>query len=121
MLIYFINNIYNFLKPSPLKKLQVGTIFETSGYDKNRSRAKVLAIDIVNNQKIFSINLNPIGEPTYTTSKSGQKINISSIGHLPVSEKTLKNWGIKIIGQENVSDSELEGYKIWKESAGGAF
>lgn len=44
-----------------------------------------------------------------------------SIGHLPLSRKTFASSDPVFISQQSVSDNELEGYKMWKESSGKTF
>jgi hypothetical protein len=44
-----------------------------------------------------------------------------SIGHLPLSRTSFAAWKPVFLSQQSVSESELEGYKIWKEANGGVF
>jgi hypothetical protein len=43
------------------------------------------------------------------------------IGHLPLSARNFAQWEPMIIGHEEVSPEELEGYNYWKESGGGVW
>ena len=43
------------------------------------------------------------------------------IGHLPLSARNFAQWEPMIIGHEEVSPEELEGYNLWKESGGGVW
>jgi len=43
------------------------------------------------------------------------------IGHLPLDRATFDAWMPRIIMQTAVTEEELEGYRMWKESGGGAF
>jgi hypothetical protein len=43
------------------------------------------------------------------------------IGHLPLSARNFAHWEPMIIGHEEVSPEELEGYNLWKESGGGVW
>ncbi|HYD34788.1 MAG TPA: hypothetical protein VD999_01850 [Vitreimonas sp.] len=101
-----------------ISALEVGSLLHISkGFsDDKPSRGKVLAIDEINGQKVYGIQIKPVGEPTFTETKDGKKIDISTIGHLPISETTLKAWKFKITGTEAVQEEELDGYKMWKES-----
>jgi hypothetical protein len=55
-----------------------------------------------------------------TLGKLGDKDGFS-IGHLPLSRQTFASWQPVFISQQSVSDSELEGYRTWKEAKGGIF
>ncbi len=43
------------------------------------------------------------------------------LGHLPVTPKQFAYWEPVFLRQEMVKVDELDGYKMWKESKGGAF
>lgn len=43
------------------------------------------------------------------------------IGHLPLEEGVFGSWGPVIIRREPVVEEELEGYRMWEESGGGAW
>lgn len=43
------------------------------------------------------------------------------IGHLPLSPEGFAAWRPVFIMQSSVSEEELEGYKLWKESGGGVW
>jgi hypothetical protein len=43
------------------------------------------------------------------------------IGHLPLSARNFAHWEPMIIGHEEISPEELEGYNLWKESGGGVW
>ena len=43
------------------------------------------------------------------------------VGHLPLRESTFRSWKPSLVGRASVSEEELEGYRIWKESNGGLF
>lgn len=47
--------------------------------------------------------------------------DVFGIGHLPISKQEFKTWEPKLIQKSSVSEEELEGYKIWKESQGGVW
>lgn len=44
-----------------------------------------------------------------------------SIGHLPLSPRSFASWKPIFMSQQVVQDSELEGYRLWKEANGGVF
>jgi hypothetical protein len=52
------------------------------------------------------------------TSKDTDRIGI---GHIPSSEKTFAGWKPVLLVKSQVTESELEGYKRWKEAGGGVF
>lgn len=43
------------------------------------------------------------------------------MGHLPISEKDFSGWQPALLAKTKLSDDELEGYRIWKDSGGGVF
>jgi hypothetical protein len=43
------------------------------------------------------------------------------IGHMPVASSTFASWEPRLITRTEVSESELDGYRYWKESGGGVF
>lgn len=122
---FLANYFYKTTKKNPTQDLKVGSILlVTKGYESapgRKSKAKVLAIDEIDGVKVFSLKIEPVSESLYTTSSDGKKIDISRIGHMPLTETTLSRWDFVITGQEVVKEEELEGYKYWKDSKGGAF
>jgi hypothetical protein len=44
-----------------------------------------------------------------------------SVGHLPVSHDTFASFDPVFVARAEVSDDELEGYRIWRSSGGGFF
>ena len=110
------------LQKNKLFRLKEGTIFITHGYEGDKeNKVKVLAIDESNGQMIYSIKVFNRDNPDYTTTKDGQKVDLSGIGHLPMTAASLAKWDIKVIGFEEVKEEELEGYKMWKEAGAGGF
>ena len=43
------------------------------------------------------------------------------IGHLPISPGTFAQWRPRLVRRDSVRESELDGYRMWKESGGGVF
>jgi hypothetical protein len=43
------------------------------------------------------------------------------IGHMPLATSTFASWEPRLIRRAEVSESELDGYRYWKESGGGVF
>jgi hypothetical protein len=43
------------------------------------------------------------------------------MGHAPISHKSFSTWGAVFIVKSTVSESELEGYKMWEDAKGGYF
>lgn len=112
------------LKLRKIRELKPGTIFLSKGYlGDNQSRIKLLAINKVNDEIIYSLQIERKEDNKYiTATKNGQKIDVSGIDHLPVTEVTFVKWDIdEIIGFEKVEEDELEGYKMWKEVGAGGF
>ncbi|MDO8461080.1 MAG: hypothetical protein Q7S38_01415 [bacterium] len=110
-------------KENILKGLKPGSLLLTTGYVKGKeSKAKILAIDERNGDKIYSLKIYPQENPENIITKDGKQVDVSGIEHIPLSEATLKKWNFKVIGFEAVKDTELVGYKIWKnDSSAGSF
>jgi hypothetical protein len=43
------------------------------------------------------------------------------IGHLPINRRTFKAWEPKLIRVDDVDESELDGYRMWRDDKGGVF
>ena len=43
------------------------------------------------------------------------------MGHVPVSHDSFHSWGMEFLQKSTVTEDELEGYQLWKESNGGYF
>jgi hypothetical protein len=101
-----------------------GGLYSTSNGKGEYSVVKILVLDPdvvhvrVYKQK-FSSRPTSVDPGSLTLGKLEDKD--FSIGHLPLSRKTFASWDPVFIGQQSVSTSELEGYKIWKEANGGVF
>ena len=104
---------------------RVGGLYSTEDGKGNFSVVKILALEPdavhvrVYKQKFRSrpVSVNPA---SLTLGKLGDKDGFS-IGHLPLSPQTFASWKPVFITQQLVSESELEGYKTWKEAKGGVF
>ncbi|NJK27498.1 MAG: hypothetical protein HC925_01535 [Coleofasciculaceae cyanobacterium SM2_3_26] len=48
-------------------------------------------------------------------------LNGIGMGHIPLSYGSFAEWRPKLITLSEVSDEELEGYKIWEAQGGGVF
>lgn len=68
----------------------------------------------------FSSRPVSVDPASLTLGKLGDKDGFS-IGHLPLSRPTFASWQPEFISQQSVMDSELEGYRTWKEAKGGVF
>lgn len=65
-----------------------------------------------------SINVEDLSMGGY---KPGSVDKDFAIGHIPMRERDFRRWRPVLLTKTQVTESELEGYKIWKESGGGAF
>jgi hypothetical protein len=68
----------------------------------------------------FSSRPVSIDPASLTLGKLGDKDGFS-IGHLPLSRRTFASWQPVFISRQPVLDSELKGYRTWKEATGGLF
>lgn len=96
------------------EKIKPGSLLLIQGYVENKeSKAKVLAIDERNGNKIYSLKIYPQDKPQYIT-RDGKQIEMSGINHIPLKKSTLETYSPKIIGWEEVKDNDLKGYEVWK-------
>jgi len=94
--------------------------------DKKRYRVvKVLVVD--NNavhvcvyKKVYAARPEQIDESTLTLGTIHDADGFG-VGHLPLSRKVFQSWHPEFVAKSSVSDAELDGYKIWKESRGGVW
>jgi len=101
------------------KELKAGAICSVDDGDGKFGIVKILVIDtgIVHlrryknkfNQRPASIDI--------TTLSLGSIYDKDGfgIGHTPLDRKAFENWQPVVLAYEEVSEEELEGYKIWKE------
>lgn len=101
-------------KTTQLKEIKPGSLLLIQGYVENKeSKAKVLAIDERNGNRIYSLKIYPQDKPQSIT-RDGKQIEVSGINHIPFKESMLEKFNPKIIGWEEVKDNELGGYRAWK-------
>ncbi len=68
----------------------------------------------------FSSRPASVDPASLSLGKLGDKDGFS-IGHLPLARRTFASWKPVYISQQPVLDSELEGYRTWKDAKGGIF
>jgi hypothetical protein len=86
---------------------------------------KVLAVD----RDIVHVRLYKNKFPARPPSVEPAKLSLGSlkdkdgmgIGHAPIDKSMLEEWAPEFIMETAVSEEELEGYRLWKESKGGSF
>jgi hypothetical protein len=104
---------------------RIGGLYSTDDGKGQYSVVKILvlepdAVHIRIYKQRFSSRPASVDPASLTLGKLGDKDGFS-IGHLPLSRQTFSSWKPAFISQQVVSDSELEGYKTWKEANGGVF
>jgi hypothetical protein len=103
---------------------QVGGLYSVSGGDGQFGVVKVLARDEgVVSVRIYSDQFADRPASASSASLSLGRVDDSKpgIGHMPIDEREFARWFPVFIAQEAVGEDELEGYRYWKESGGGAF
>lgn len=97
------------------RSFEVGDLLQVSG-SSGESVYKVVAVDDVNNSIVYSF----VVMSEVNNSGHGKGFSMKGM-HLPVSARTLATWNPSLVGRAAISEVDLDGYKIWKESRGGAF
>ena len=104
---------------------RVGGLYSTANGRGQFSVVKVLVLEPdavhvrVYKQK-FSLRPTSVDPASLTLGKLDDKDGFN-IGHLPLSRTSFASWEPVFISQQSVSDSELQGYKMWKEAKGEVF
>jgi hypothetical protein len=106
-------------------ELRAGGLYSTEDGKGQFSVVKILvlepdAVHIRIYKQRFPSRPASVDPASLTLGKLGDKDGFS-IGHLPLSRRTFASWQPVFISQQSVSDSELEGYRTWKEAKGGIF
>jgi hypothetical protein len=104
---------------------RVGGLYSTSDGKGQYGVVKILALDpdavhVRLYKQKFPSRPGAVDPLSLTLGKLEDKDGFS-IGHLPLSRKTFASWEPVFVSQQSISDSELEGYKMWKEAKGGVF
>ena len=60
-------------------------------------------------------------EPSKLTLGSIKDKDGFGIGHAPIDKSMLEEWAPELIMETAVTEDELEGYRLWRESRGGTF
>ncbi len=53
--------------------------------------------------------------------KERKENEILGMGHLPISKKTFESYQLFFVKKVDVTEEELEGYRMWQEAKGGYF
>jgi hypothetical protein len=107
--------------------LKEGGIYATAGESGGYTVLKILKIDdhgvhIRLYSNVYESFPESIDESALYMAGVDRKPNEAlGMGHAPISKQSFSTWGARFIQQSSVSDSELEGYKMWLEASGGYF
>ncbi|HEU4427959.1 MAG TPA: hypothetical protein VFT98_04340 [Myxococcota bacterium] len=102
---------------------EVGGLYSILGAEGGFSVAKVLALD----PGIVSIRIYKQRFPARPGTVEPSDLVVGTIhdgfgiGHIPVASSKFASWEPRLIRRSDVSESELDGYRCWKESGGGVF
>lgn len=94
--------------------------------DKKRYRiVKLLVVDddavhVSVYKNVYTVRLEQVDESTLTLGTIHDADGFG-VGHLPLSRKVFQSWHPEFVTKSSVSEAELEGYKIWKESHRGVW
>ncbi|HEX5065029.1 MAG TPA: hypothetical protein VFY49_02870 [Myxococcota bacterium] len=104
---------------------EVGGLYSILSAEGGFSVAKVLALD----PGIVSIRIYKQRFPARPETVQPSQLVVGTIhdkdgfgiGHMPVASSTFASWEPRLITRAEVLESELDGYRFWKESGGGVF
>ena len=110
---------------APQEQWRVGGLYSVQNGREGFGVIKILALDsdavhIRIYKQTFSSRPGSVDPNSLTLGRMDDKDGFS-IGHVPLSPETFKSWAPVFLSQQAVSDSELEGYKMWKDANGGKF
>ena len=102
-----------------------GSLYSVTGENGTFSIVKVLARDT----GVVSVRLYRERFPTRPSEVDPARLSLGQvgdaegfgIGHLPLAERDFALWFPVLVQEGDVSEDELEGYRIWKESGAQAF
>jgi hypothetical protein len=104
---------------------EIGGLYSVRDSEREFRVAKVLAID----PGVVSIRMYKQTFDERPSNIDPAKLSLGSIndadgfgiGHLPLDAPTFSSWEPQFLLRTSLTDEELEGYRMWKESGGGAF
>jgi hypothetical protein len=104
---------------------EIGGLYSVRDSERGFRVAKVLAID----PGVVSIRMYKQTFDQRPSNIDPAKLSLGSIndadgfgmGHLPLDPTTFSSWDPQFLLRSSLTDEELEGYRMWKESGGGAF
>jgi hypothetical protein len=104
---------------------EVGGVYSVRDSDDKFGVVKVLALD----PGVVSIRIYKPSFERRPTSIDPARLTVGSIhdpdgfgiGHLPIDLPTFSSWQPQLLLRSSVTDEELDGYRMWKESGAGAF
>ena len=103
---------------------EIGGLYSVRDSERGFRAAKVLGID----PGVISIRMHKQTFEKRPSNIDPAKLSLGSIndaefgiGHLPLDPPTFSSWEPQFLLRSSLTDEELEGYRMWKESGGGAF
>ena len=110
---------------APHENWEPGSLYSVTGDDGTFAVVKVLA----RNPGVVSVRFYREKYPARPSQVDPAHLSLGQvgdaegfgIGHLPLTERDFILWFPVLIQKGTVSEDEMEGYRIWKESGAGAF
>ena len=112
-------------KEVPAEEWRVGGLYSTDDGNGKFGVVKILvlepdAVHVRIYKQTFATRPTSVDPKSLTLGRIDDKDGFS-IGHAPLSRRTFASWQPVFLSQQSVLDSELEGYKMWKEGSGKTF
>jgi hypothetical protein len=116
--------ITNFFKIPRMPKLFEGGLYSVPDGDGKYSMLKILKLDEEGVHVQLYSNLydsipSDVNQKDLFIERNPKKF--TGAMHVPLSNKVFKKWRAKLIKIIDISEEELVGYNIWKESKGGYY
>jgi hypothetical protein len=109
----------------PDQELETGGLYSTNNGDGRYGVVKLLAQDpSVVHLRLYknTYSTRPATiEPTDLALGSMDDEDGFGIGHLPLARGDFLDWQPALLARQDVSEEELEGYRLWQQADGGAF
>lgn len=113
--------------PAPASVPQPGDLWSVATDDGQYGMVKILASDLLGvHVRLYVQRFNERPGPAdprelTLAAFAPEHVNPFSIGHMPLSHQTFRNWEPEFVARGAVAQDELEGYHTWLEANGGYF
>ena len=103
---------------------QVGDFYSVNDGEGAYAVAKVLAVDEGVHIRLYKNKWTTRPETVDPSVLSLGNVNDQDgfgMGHMPLTKSAFASWHPILVGHDEVTDEELEGYQMWKDGGGGYF